>query len=68
MNANAQASGRPREGRPAHCSRCGEQHKLARLDRHSPEMVLFCGDEIVLAADGLWFVRQTVVDHVSSAA
>jgi len=31
-------------------------------------MVLFCGDEIVLAADGLWFVRQTVVDHVSSAA
>jgi len=68
MNANATASGRPREGRPAHCSRCGEQHKLARLDRHSSAMVLFCGDEIVLAADGLWFVRQTVVDHVSTAA
>jgi hypothetical protein len=68
MNANAATSGRPREGRPANCSRCGEQHPLARLDGTSPEMVLFCGDEIVLAADGLWFVRQTVMDHVSTAA
>jgi hypothetical protein len=31
-------------------------------------MVLHCGDEIVLAADGLWFVRQTVMDNVSTAA
>ena len=61
-------SGRPREGRPAACSRCGDQHTLSRLDHTSPEMVLFCGDEIVLAADGLWFVRQTVIDHVETAA
>lgn len=61
-------SGRPREGRPAICTRCGDQHTLARLDHSSSEMVLFCGDEIVLAADGLWFVRQTVMDHVSTAA
>jgi hypothetical protein len=68
MNETTKSSGRPREGRPAHCSRCGEHHKLERLDRQSSEMVLFCGDEIVLAADGLWFVRQTVMDHVSTAA
>ncbi|HZP29648.1 MAG TPA: hypothetical protein VFC99_11895 [Acidimicrobiia bacterium] len=68
MNGNSPMSGRPREGRPAHCSRCGHHHKLTRLDRRSAEMVLHCGDEIVLAADGLWFVRQTVMDRVSTAA
>jgi hypothetical protein len=65
---NATTTGRPREGRPADCTRCGQRHNLARLDRASSELFLVCGDEIVLAADGLWFVRQTVTDHVYTAA